>query len=387
MYYNEADKTAFQDSVKDNYASLLRKEEAPSSTWGADFQTSLPIISQGLLTMGVAFKEASWDYDDEFVSSDRDEGAKGTQRYVSPFANVDFKFLEESLLVNLGARYDWIETSDGANWDDDPDIGDPYSNTYDAEKESSFSPKIGITYHPDTKTTLRTSAGKGFRVPSLFELYKVNVRSGGRLYRHANPDLEPEEIWSYDIGVERILLDTLRCSLTYYQSFAKDYIGSRVTNSYEINGKTYQESVYDNINKVEMHGIETELNWYPVTDLMIFGNYTWNVSEVKENEADPLEDGQYLTNDPKHKFHVGANYQNPKIINVSIIWNRYLDKYYDVDEVTQDTDDFWSLDLGVSRRFFDHVTAYLNVENIFDSVDNENIAPGTIYNGGLKYEF
>ena len=387
LYYNRANKTAYQDSSKDNFASLLREEDSPSLTWGADLQTTLPITDQAKLTMGGAFKEASWDYDDEFVGSSRDEGAEGTQQYLSPFVNLDLKFLQAQLLVNLGARYDWIRTSDGANWDDAPDTGEPYDNTYRSEEDSSFSPKIGITWHPDEKTTLRASAGKGFRVPSLFERYKVHVRQGGRSFRHANPDLAPEEIWSYDIGAERAILDNLRGSLTYYQSYAEDYIGTRVTNTYEKNGKTFQESILDNISEVDIHGIEAELNWYPRSDLSFFGNYTWNVSEIKENEAAPFEEGQYLTNDPRHKFHLGATYQNPRIINVTLIWNRYLDKYYYVDEINQDKDDFWSMDLRVSRRFFDYLNAYLTVENIFDSVDNKNIAPGAIYTGGIKFKF
>jgi len=274
-----------------------------------------------------------------------------------------------------------------ANWDDDPDAGVPYRNKYGSEKERSFSPKIGITYHPDDKTTLRASAGKGFRAPSLFELFKVHVRSGGRSYRHANPKLEPEEIWAYDIGVERMLLDGLRGSLTFYQSFADDYIGTRLTKSYEKNGKTFNEYILDNISEVEMHGVEAELNWSPRTDLTVFGNYTWNESEIEENKADPFEEGKYLTDDPKHKIHIGATYQNPRLFNVTLLWNRYIDKYYDIDELTQGKDSFWSVDLQVSRRFFDRLTAYLSIENIFDSVDNEAIAPGAIYMGGVKFEF
>ncbi|HKK91109.1 MAG TPA: TonB-dependent receptor, partial [Desulfobacteraceae bacterium] len=288
IYYNRADKVAFQDTSKDNFASLYREEEAPSSTWGADLQTTFPIAEQAELTMGAAFKESSWDYDDEFVNSDRDEGAEGTQQYLSPFANMDLTFFEESLLVNLGARYDWIQTSDGANWDDDPDAGDPYNNSYSSQEDSSFSPKIGITWHPDEKTTLRTSAGKGFRAPSLFELYKVHVRQGGRSFRHANPDLDPEEIWSYEIGVERMLLDNLQAGLTYYQSYAEDYIGTRVTKTYKKSGKTFKEYKLDNISEVEIHGVEAEIAWDPREDLSFFGNYTWNVSEITENDAAPF---------------------------------------------------------------------------------------------------
>ena len=387
-YYNQADKTAYQDTAKDNYTSLFRYEESPSENWGADLQGSLLLGESALLTVGAAYREIFWDYDNNYIGSDRKEGAEGTQRFVSPFINADMKFLEDRLILNLGARYDWMETTDGKNWDSKPDGGlVPYENSYDDESNSSFSPKLGITAHPDDRTTLRASVGKGFRAPSLFELFKVHVRGGGTSYRAANPDLDPEEIWSWDVGVERALLDNLRAGLTWYQSYAEDYIGTRTTNTYEKNGKTYKEYVLDNISEVEMHGIEAELNWYPLSDVIIFGNYTWNVSEITKNEASPFEEGLYLTNDPRHKFHVGATYQNPEILNATVIWNRYLDKYYSVDDTTQAKDDFWSLDLAVSRRFFDHVTAYLNVENIFDSVDNEDIAPGTIYTGGVKFEF
>lgn len=387
-YYNQADKTAYQDTAKNNFATLSRYEEAPSDNWGMDIQGTLPVGKSTLLTVGAMYREIYWDYDNNYIGSSRDEGAEGTQRFMSPFFNADIRFLEDRLILNLGARYDWMETTDGRNWDSSPSGGKkPYDRSYDDESNNSFSPKFGITAHPDDRTTLRASAGKGFRAPSLFERFKVHVRRGGTYYREANPDLDPEEIWSWDIGAERALLDNLRAGITYYESYAEDYIGTRTTKTYKKNGKTYKEYVHDNISEVEMHGIEAELNWYPLADLMIFGNYTWNVSEITKNDAAPFKEGLYLTNDPRHKFHVGATYQNPKIVNVTVIWNHYLDKYYKVDETTQAKDDFWSLDLAVSRRFFDHVTAYVNVENVFDSVDNEGIAPGTIYKGGIKFEF
>ena len=229
VYLNRADKTAYQDTASDNYASLLRMEEMPSSTWGADFQGTIPFGPRTEFTIGAAYKEVTWDYDNEYVASARDAGAEGKQRFISPFANLDARFLDENLIVNIGARYDWIETSDGANWDSQGSAGRPaYDNTFDSDTEGSFSPKLGVAWHPDDKTTFRASGGKGFRAPSLFELYKVHVRGGGTYYREANPDLEPEEIWSYDLGVERFLTDSLWGRLTFYQSFARDYIGDRL---------------------------------------------------------------------------------------------------------------------------------------------------------------
>jgi outer membrane receptor for ferrienterochelin and colicin len=396
VYFNRADKTAFQDTASDNYSSLLRMEEMPSTTWGADFQGTVPFGSQTKLTVGAAFKNISWDYDNEYVASTRDAGADGRQRFISPFANFDSRFLDDNLIVNIGARYDWIKTSDGANWDNQSSAGKPaYNNTFDSNTEGSFSPKLGVAWHPDDKTTLRLSGGKGFRAPSLFELYKVHVRSGGTYYREASPDLEPEEIWSYDVGVERFLADSLWGRLTFYQSFAKNYIGDRLIGTGTFSGgKTRYEYKLDNISKVDIYGIETELEWYAMTDLTLFMNYTFNISEVKEDENNADLEGNYLPNDPRHNFHWGFRYNNPKVVNFSVTVNYYADIYYD-NENTLNEGGYFTVDASVSRRFFDRLTAYVNAENLFDEEyamfrslsAGDTIAPGLIVMAGIKYEF
>lgn len=396
VYLNRADKTAFQDTAKDNYSSLLRMEEMPSTTWGADFQGTIPFGTRTKITLGAAYKESSWDYDDEYVASTREVGAEGKQRFLSPFANLDFRFLEDNLIVNLGARYDWIETSDGANWDSQGSAGKPaYDNTFDSKTEGSFSPKLGVAWHPDDKTTLRASGGKGFRAPSLFELYKVHVRGGGTYYREANPDLEPEEIWSYDVGVERFLTSSLWGRMTFYQSFARDYIGDRLTGTGKFaGGKTRYEYQLDNISEVDIYGIEAELEWYARPDLTLFGNYTFNISEIKDDANNADLEGNYLPNDPRHQVHFGFRYKNPKIVNVSVIANYYADIYFD-NENTLKESGYFTVDASVSRRFFDRFTAYVNAENIFDEEylifrsysSGDTIAPGVIVTGGVKFEF
>ncbi len=396
LYLNRVDKTAFQDTAKDNYSSLLRMEEMPSTTCGADFQGTIPFGSRTKFTLGAAYKETSWDYDDKYVASTRDVGAEGKQRFISPFANLDVRLLDDNLIVNLGARYDWLETSDGANWDSQGSAGKPaYDNTFDSNTEGSFSPKLGVAWHPDDKTTFRASGGKGFRAPSLFELYKVHVRGGGTYYREASPDLEPEEIWSYDVGVERFLTNRLWGRLTFYQSFAKDYIGDRLLGTGTFaGGKNRYEYQLDNISEVDIYGVETELEWYLDTDLTLFANYTYNISEVKKDENNADLEGNYLPNDPRHNAHFGLRYQNPKIVNVSVIANYYTDIYFD-NENTLKESGYFTVDASVSRRFFDRLTAYLNVENMFDEEypifrsfsSGDTFSPGVIVTGGLKVEF
>ncbi len=397
IYLNRADKTAFQDNAKDNYTSLFREEKFKGTyLWGADLQGTILSWDLAQVTLGAAYKEANFDYNQDFPGSDRDAGAEGKQRFASPFVNVGCRFLDDRLIANVGARYDWIETSDGANFDTAASAGRPaYDNRYGTGTEDSFSPKFGVAWHPDARTTLRASGGKGFRAPSPFELYKVHVRGGGTYYREANPDLQPETIWSYDVGAERMLTDTLWGRLTFYQSFAKDYIGDRLIGTGEFSGgKTRYEYKLDNISEVDIYGIETELQWQPVNDVSLFAHYTFNISKIDKDENNADLEGNYLPNDPRHAVHVGVRYRNPKIVDVSVITNFYADIYYD-NENTLKTGEYWTVDLAVSRTFFDVVTFYVNTENLFDKEypiflspsSGDTIAPGVIVVGGARLRF
>ncbi|MBN2415646.1 TonB-dependent receptor [bacterium] len=53
-------------------------------------------------------------------------------------------------------------------------------------------PKLGLTWHPGGPASLRLSASKGFRSPSIRELY---------FWMPANDQLTPDRVWNYELGV------------------------------------------------------------------------------------------------------------------------------------------------------------------------------------------
>lgn len=398
LYLNRAEKTAYQDNAADNYTSLNRKEKFRDTyTWGGDIQGTVVSLNFAKITFGGSYKEAVMNYDEDYTGSARDAGAEGKQNFISPFSTIDFNLFNNSLMINLGIRYDRIKTSDGANWDTQASGGKPaYDNEFDDTTNESVSPKIGIAWHPDNKTTIRTSGGKGFRAPSLFELYKVHVRGGGTYYREANPELKPEKIWSYDFGIERYILDSLWAKVSFYQSFAEDYIGDRLTGTgtFASGTKTRYEYKLDNINGVDIYGIETEVQWTCFDGVTLFANYTYNISKVAKDDNNDALEGNYLPNDPRHNAHGGIKFLNPKIFDLSVIANYYADIFYD-NENTLKTEDYWTVDMSISRKFMDHINVYVKAENIFDkeypiflsSTGDDTIAPGLIIKTGAGIEF
>jgi len=150
----------------------------------------------------------------------------------------------------------------------------------------------------------------------------------------------------------------------------------------------------DNISKVDIYGVEGELDWSVLQDLTLFANYTFNISKVAEDENNAELEGNYLPNDPRHKVHIGFRYHNPKFVNVSAVANYYADIYYDNENALK-TGDYWTVDASISRKFLNRFTVYLNAENIFDKEypifvspsAGDTIATGSIFMAGLKVEF
>ncbi len=395
-FLNRADKTAYQDNAADNYTSLVRKERLKGTfNAGADFQGTLTNWDPVRITLGAAYKYINFNYDEDYPGSDRDAGAEGNQHVVSPFLHANVNVLNDRLLFLFGVRYDRIQTVNGGNWNTRAGAGKPaYDTRYGKTVTGSVSPKAGIAWRPDNKSTVRGSFGKGFRAPSLFELYKVHVRRGGTYYREANPDLGPERIYSWDIGGQRTFSDNIFAKLTFYQSLASDYIGNRLTGTATFGGgKTRKEYILDNISTVNIYGVETDLSWSPTEFLTFDGNYTFNISRIAEDKEDETLEGNYLPNNPRHSGHFGVVYRIPGIMDASLGLNAFATIFYD-NENTLETDRYYTLDAAVSRRFFDMFTVFINAENIlnneypiFLSTSGNTIAPGIIVKGGFKFEF
>ncbi len=55
-------------------------------------------------------------------------------------------------------------------------------------------PKFGLVYHAGSQTSLRTTVAKGFRAPSIKDLF---------LFAPANKYLQPERLWSYEVGINQ----------------------------------------------------------------------------------------------------------------------------------------------------------------------------------------
>lgn len=91
---------------------------------------------------------------------------------------------------------------------------------YDHHSEAGgeWIPQGGFVFRPLKNGELKLSAGKGFRVPNLREMY---------LYGIANPDLKPERLWNYEVAwKQRLLGGRLSYGVNLFYLKADNLIGT-----------------------------------------------------------------------------------------------------------------------------------------------------------------
>lgn len=129
--------------------------------------------------------------------------------------------------------------------------------------------------------------GRGFRPPNVFDLGALGSRPGNR-FNIPNPGLQPETVWSYDVGIK---LSTGRWQLEAFAWYAdyRDKISSRLTGDVTPEGRLVVRS--DNLNEARLHGFETGVRYLSAEDLELFAvlNYTRGEERAPSELAVPAD--------------------------------------------------------------------------------------------------
>ena len=164
--------------------------------------------------------------------------------------------------LNAGLRYSWFDIRLPANDSHNQAVLKPADMTGD----------IHAVYELNPDLKLVANIGRGFRPPNIFDLATLGPRPGNR-FNVANTGLDPETVWSYDLGIK---LETDRLELEVF-AFYLDYsdkITSVYTGEVTEDGRDIVRS--ENRNKVEIYGLEAGTYWAAMDDLNLFAvlNYT-----------------------------------------------------------------------------------------------------------------
>lgn len=138
-------------------------------------------------------------------------------------------------------------------------------------------PQAGISFLPSNSAEIKLSASKGFRYPTIREMY---------MFPPQNPDLKPERLWSYEIAWSQRVLDG-RISFGVNVFYID---GENLIMRVPVDGRP------KNINtgKIENAGAEAQFAWRISPAWSLDANYSY------------LHMAYPVLASPEHKLHVGA---------------------------------------------------------------------------------
>ena len=143
---------------------------------------------------------------------------------------------------------------------------------YDLHNEinSTFSPRIALLYKVAPDHTLRTAISLAYRPPTLFETnedFRV-VSAGGTTTVTGNPNLDPEQIISYEAGYQGwFFRHRLRARIDLFFNHISDLISTRGT------GPTTSSPA--NGEEADIYGGEAGIDFQALPWLSGFANYAY----------------------------------------------------------------------------------------------------------------
>lgn len=172
-----------------------------------------------------------------FEYADKTQVSRGSTQ-LTPGGEVEnlgvFAFEERTLgalTLQAGLRHDWHQT-----------VGDAdetaAATTFDGRDRNDYSVttgSLGGVYALSETLAVAANVGRGFRAPTLFELYADGVHGGVAAVQQGNADLDPERSINTDLGL-RWESAGLSASATVYRNEIDDYINLRDTGNTAANG-------------------------------------------------------------------------------------------------------------------------------------------------------
>jgi len=342
--------------------------ETPLHRTTGSIQFMFPVFSRHIVTFGGDLTRSVASTREYGLADWRDENSRNRMTYEAGGKSLttglfaqDELLIRKDLTAYIGVRGDFWQTFDGrANQDG----VEGYPASYAARKAFSLSPKAAIVYRLSPVTTLRSSIGRVFRAPTIYELYRTWSYSSGTVYR-ANPDLKPEVAISWDAGIDRRLWKGADASLAYFENRMSNLVYRRT------DPVAPKINEYVNAGKAVGRGVEMELSQRLAPDLRLFLNATFNNARITENESKPSTEGRFLAFLPRWTSNGGAEFEGGRIR--ATLTGRYVGKIYSHDEnrdvvtgVPGSFDPYFTADAKVTYRIGRLFALSLSVENILD---------------------
>lgn len=252
---------------------------------------------------------------------------------LASFANIQQSFIDNKLTLNGGIRLDYHE-----------------------KNGSKLIPQFGISYIPTSTSSLKAIVSKGFRNPTIREMY---------MFPPQNPDLKPESLMNYEISAMQSLIDNkLNIGVNLFLIKGSNFIKTAM-----IDGKPL------NINsgEVENKGFEITSTYQLNTNFRFNANYSYLNMKHKIMAA------------PKNKLYVGGEFSKGKWHISSGV--QYINNLYTNIQNDDAKESFVLLNARIKYSITNNIDLFAKGENLLNQnyeINEGFPMPGATFFGGIS---
>jgi iron complex outermembrane receptor protein len=262
--------------------------------------------------------------------------------------------------LGAGARYEQWRAFDGVRG------GASTTLRYAPRRIGAWSPKLSLSRELGIDWTLRASAGKAVRFPTVSELFQGSVL--GNAIVNSDPNLQPEVSYAKDLSLlGRLGGGDVRASV--FEDDIRDSLFTQTNLSV-----TPSVTNIQNIGRIRNRGIELSGEW---RDLLVAGldlsaNAAFNQARTLDNPNFPASEGKYAPRIPKQRAAAVISYRPDDAWRLSLAarysgrqWNN-LDNSDINPDVFGGTSRYALFDAKVTRQLADGVSLGVGVDNLTD---------------------
>ncbi len=226
---------------------------------GASAYQSVHLLKRNDITFGVDYQKFGGKADNQYFDGSEKSLADVTEDNVAAYVDIR-QGLGDIVTFNVGLRVD------------------------EHSKTGTFLiPQLGTSIKTSQTSEIKAIASKGFRNPTIREMY---------MFATQNPDLNPEELWSYELSWQERLLGG-RLS---YQAALFYIDGENMIESVQVDGRPK----FENTGEIKNWGVELSGRYQVCNSVSLSANYSYLDMEYKVIAA------------PEHKLYAGVDYIKDK---------------------------------------------------------------------------
>jgi outer membrane receptor protein involved in Fe transport len=227
----------------------------------------------------------------------------------------DLMEVTPKLQLTLSARVDSWHNYDAHNHETTIATGVPTANDklLANKSDTALSPRVAALYRATGRVSVWGSVSRGFRAPTLNELYR-QFRVGAVLTT-ANENLGPERLTGVEAGISVAPTDRVVLRGTLFNNRVKDPVANVTVAA---NGNTRQRQ---NLGSTNIGGFQMDAAYRVNVCLSLGAAYVFDNAKVHESTTDAQGNnltGKYLAEVPKHRGSLQVNFVHPKYANVSL---------------------------------------------------------------------